>query len=386
MRFDIASLMIVAVANLLALSAVLPLVMGSRPTTSARHAQTSLLLITLGWGALTASTRWFDFPLSVLSMASMSGGLLMLHRALAGWLGPRPGTRLMQAIAVLMPLGYALGFDHYAFRVGWANFLLATMLLVLARATLVAHRTAGRRWRMVFLGAFTCMAALTAARGVLGAFTNVYPTFSTPTPVNVAALLTINISLVVCMVAILAAWRDETEGRLRTLADTDGLTGILNRRGFHERAQALFANALRYRQPLTVAMLDLDRFKLVNDTHGHAKGDQALTLFARLLGETRRTGDLVGRLGGEEFCVLLPGSSKQMAAGFDLRLRARLQESSAAQLGFALNYSAGVAALKDTDATLEGLLARADTALYQSKKEGRARLVVAEGGSGNTII
>lgn len=386
MRLDIASLMIVAVANLLALSAVLPLVLGGRSTPSARHAQASLLLITLGWAALMASRYGPDMPLSVLSMASMSAGLLMLHRALTGWLGPRPGTRLMQAIAVLMPLGYAAGFSHYAFRVGWANLLLAAMLIILARATLVARRSAGRRWRLVFLGAFVCMAVLTGTRGVLGAFTDASPSFYTPSLVNVAALLATNISLVLCMVAILAAWRDETEGRLRALANTDGLTGILNRRGFTERAEALFANARRYRTPLTVAMLDLDLFKKVNDTHGHAAGDSALKLFALLLGETRRTGDLVGRLGGEEFCVLLPGSDKQMATGFDQRLRARLQQTGTARLGFVLNYSAGVAALKDSDATLDGLIARADAALYQSKKEGRGRLVLADSGIDDTVI
>jgi diguanylate cyclase (GGDEF)-like protein len=170
------------------------------------------------------------------------------------------------------------------------------------------------------------------------------------------------------------------------MANTDSLTGLPNRRGFMERAEALFANAQRYRQPLAVLMLDLDHFKQINDSYGHDRGDDALRLFAQMLRETRRTGDLAGRLGGEEFCVVLPSSQRHTASGFDQRLRARLQQRSGEELGFALSYSAGVAAMTDGDATLAGLLARADAALYEAKHGGRGRMLMGNSGAGHTVV
>jgi diguanylate cyclase len=386
-QIDILSLITVAMVNLLGISIVLPLIMGRKLTRAARCAQAALVLLTLGWTALTLSEYVSSFFLSVLSMACLSGCLVALHQALTGWLGRRPGGRAIVVLALLMPLGYALSFGHYPVRVGWANLLLAAMLLLLARATLVSHRDTGRHWRIVLLGCFVVMAILTGARGVLGAFfTELYPTFRTPHGVNIAAALAINIAVVLGTVALLVAWRDEAEDRLRAMANTDSLTGLPNRRDFHSRAEALFANAKRYHTPLTALMLDLDHFKNINDTHGHEKGDRALQLFARLLSETRRTGDLIGRLGGEEFCVLLPNGQRNTASGFDERLRTRLQQQATHQLGFALSYSAGVAALTDGDATLAGLMARADAALYSAKHGGRDKMLMGASGAGDTVI
>ena len=145
MSLDILTLVVVAVTNLLALSCLLPLLMGRRISASAHDAQISLLLHTLAWIALITSGYWLDPWFSTLSMACMAGSFYMMHRALGGWLGPRPGQRLQAVLCVLMPLGYAIVFSNYQFRVGWANFLLATMMLVVARATLYPAREASRR-------------------------------------------------------------------------------------------------------------------------------------------------------------------------------------------------------------------------------------------------
>lgn len=388
MQFDALSLMTVAMVNLVTISLALPLVMGKSLTPAARAAQRALLLLTSGWTALVVSEYLVSsYVLSVLAMAGLSASLVLLHRALSGWLGPRRGGRTLLLLAVAMPLGYAFSFSHYPLRVGWSNFLLAAMLVLLARATLVARRHAGRHWRLLLLACFAIMAVLTAARGVLGAFfTAAYPTFLSPNPVNIAAALAVNMAVVLGTVALLVAWRDEADDRLRTMANTDSLTGLPNRRGFMERAEALFANAHRYRQPLAVLMLDLDHFKHINDSYGHDRGDDALRLFAQMLRETRRTGDLAGRLGGEEFCVVLPSSQRHTASGFDQRLRARLQQRSEEELGFTLSYSAGVAAMTDGDATLAGLLARADAALYEAKHGGRGMLLMGDSGSGHTVV
>jgi len=195
-----------------------------------------------------------------------------------------------------------------------------------------------------------------------------------------------NVAVLLVTVMVLVAWREEAESKLRRQAMTDGLTGLLNRRGWTERAEGVFANAVRYQLPMTLIMLDLDHFKRINDRHGHEVGDRALRLFARMLRVTRRTGDLVGRLGGEEFCIVLSNTHKSAATGFDQRLRARLLDASKKELGFELDYSAGVAVLKDGDGTLAGLLARADLALYQAKHNGRGRMELSAGGVGHTVI
>ena len=157
-------------------------------------------------------------------------------------------------------------------------------------------------------------------------------------------------------------------------AATDPLTGLLNRRSFENKVQDL----LRRREPFTLAMGDLDHFKVLNDTHGHDAGDRALRLFSRTMREATRTSDLVSRYGGEEFVIAFPGLSVEVAA----RALGRIQE----QLVLALSAgtvppftaSFGVAHATDGD-TLEDLCRIADAALFRAKREGRNRVVVDDG-------
>jgi len=387
MQLDILTLLVMTAVNLLMVSAALPVIMGRRISIAARCAQLSLLAQSIAWWAIVASGFGFELLMTTLSVAFAGIGQWLMHRALGGWLGHRPGERWLRALVVLAPVGYVLGSFNDAFRAGWSNFCLAAAMLIVARAAMNPLRQSTRPWRWLMCACLLAMAGLTAARGVLGAFFSAaYPSFQTPHPVNLATAIGANVTLVLVTVAVLVAWREEAEGKLRTMAMTDGLTGLFNRRGWTDRAEAMFANAQRYQQPLTMIMLDLDHFKRINDNHGHEVGDQALKLFARLLRETRRTGDLVGRLGGEEFCVVLSNTHKSASTGFDQRLRSRLREAAHKELGFGMDFSAGVAVLKDGDATLAGLLARADLALYQAKNNGRGRLILSEGGLGATVI
>jgi diguanylate cyclase (GGDEF)-like protein len=339
--------------------------------------QASLLLQAVGWSAIIASSSLWDQALSTVAMACQTAAQWALYRALEEWLGPRPLRRTLLVLVVAMPLGYTLGFDHYAWRVGWANGVLAAILCIVARATQHPVTPADSRWRALLLGCLLTSACFTLARGLLGAFTDQYPTFRTPHPVNLAAAVATNVSLVLGTVAVLVAWRAEAEQKLRALAMTDGLTGLLNRRGFDAQGETLLSHAWRHRLPLTALMLDLDHFKQINDTHGHDMGDRALQLFARLLTETCRTGDIIARLGGEEFGVLLLHNGTPAGRAFDRRLRQRLHDASAAELGFVLDYSAGKALLRPGESSLATLMARADEALYNAKAQGRGRLVAA---------
>ncbi|MCW5634732.1 MAG: GGDEF domain-containing protein, partial [Rubrivivax sp.] len=168
--------------------------------------------------------------------------------------------------------------------------------------------------------------------------------------------------------------------QLRELADTDALTGTASRRAFMERAAAEFQRARRYGHGLTVAMLDIDDFKGVNDRHGHGVGDQVLARVAAMCMAQLRDGtDHCGRLGGEEFGILLPETELAGAQATAERLRAAIRELAfeASGRGFAVSASIGVAELNPGDESFDGLLARADMALYQAKAMGRDRVVLA---------
>ncbi|MBS1186869.1 MAG: diguanylate cyclase with sensor [Burkholderiaceae bacterium] len=182
----------------------------------------------------------------------------------------------------------------------------------------------------------------------------------------------------------LLVWREITERKrleaeLRRLATTDSLTGLFNRRHFLARGEEEIDRARRYGQPLSLIMVDIDHFKLVNDTLGHEAGDRVLLALAAILTAQSRASDCVGRLGGEEFALLLPQADSAAARQAGLRLldavsAARVAIEDGSQLDFSV--SAGVTTMQADDLAMRALLRRADDALYQAKREGRNRLVV----------
>jgi diguanylate cyclase (GGDEF)-like protein len=373
--FDVRTLQLLLMLHLVCIAGLLPVLMGRHVSQAARWGQAAMAAQALGWLAMIASARWFEAFLSPLAISAMAASLYFLQRALAGWLGPRPAVPLMLVALVLGPLGYAIGFQSYAFRVAWANGWLALQMLILCASVFGSDRVAAQGWRALVCGCMAAMAVVTAWRGVLGGlFTELYPSFAAPHPVNLAAFLIAHLSVILVTVALLVAWHEEAEEQLRSLAVTDGLTGVLNRRAWQERAAAFVDAAQRHHHGLVLMMLDLDHFKAVNDQHGHDVGDRALQLTARLLLANVRSSDLVGRYGGEEFCLLLSHTDAEAARGFDRRLRRALAEAARAELGLALDYSAGMTILREGDLAVEVLLKRADRALYIAKQEGRARL------------
>lgn len=153
---------------------------------------------------------------------------------------------------------------------------------------------------------------------------------------------------------------------------TDPLSGLLNRRGFEERLEALSARCETTGLPLSLVACDLDRFKRVNDTYGHAAGDRLIEVFARVLKETGGTSLIAGRIGGEEFAILLPGSDLTTARLFAESVRSVLAgaplEGFPPQWRFTASF--GVAQRLRGEAP-HSLLVRSDTALYEAKRAGR---------------
>lgn len=173
---------------------------------------------------------------------------------------------------------------------------------------------------------------------------------------------------------------------LEELARRDSMTGLLNRRAFFEAAEAAIQRARRSSRPLTLLVLDADHFKSINDSYGHAAGDEALRLIARTLLAATRRSDVVGRIGGEEFAVLLDGAAPDEAALVAERIvsAVRLLDFERGGERVTLSVSAGLAVL-EPGLDLDGLFSRADAALYAAKRAGRGRARRAEAEGPSTV-
>lgn len=153
-------------------------------------------------------------------------------------------------------------------------------------------------------------------------------------------------------------------------AVTDGLTGVANRRSFNDSLTKEFERAKRYGQPLSLAVIDLDFLKKINDTYGHMTGDEAIKSIGYVLRESSRSIDITARYGGEEFCVLLPNTDIEMAEQLAERLRRIIRETEIDGPG-ALSASIGVASYPLHADGADALFLRADEALYRAKQDGR---------------
>ncbi len=163
---------------------------------------------------------------------------------------------------------------------------------------------------------------------------------------------------------------------LERLATTDTLTGLLNRAAFLEAVDRELDRAIRYARPLALLVLDVDRFKSINDTYGHAGGDRALAHLGQVMRAVLRRSDVAGRLGGDEFAVLLPESDVGGARDFGERIRKAVAASHARDPERAASYtiSIGATARGTTDRDTATLVAHADKALYAAKRSGRDRV------------
>lgn len=178
------------------------------------------------------------------------------------------------------------------------------------------------------------------------------------------------------------AAREELAGKLTELASTDSLTGAATRRRLTEMAEHERRRCHRDGKPLSLIVTDIDNFKAINDRHGHAAGDAALQAFVdRLRGELRES-DVVGRMGGEEFAIVLPDSDLAHSAQVAERLRNVAAATPVLWHGTPIELTAsfGVAQLNGPADSLDAVLSRADKGLYEAKRAGRNRVVAAAPG------
>lgn len=174
---------------------------------------------------------------------------------------------------------------------------------------------------------------------------------------------------------------------LEQLSITDHLTGLYNRRFLKRRMEEELARSIRHNLNLTVILIDLDHFKIYNDLCGHLAGDRALKRTAKIISETARQMDVVTRFGGEEFCIILPGTSKKESIFVAERIRREIEGE-----GFPheenlpqgrLTASLGIASFPEDGSTEASLVKAADVALYRAKSEGRNRVIIAGNSAGH---
>lgn len=166
--------------------------------------------------------------------------------------------------------------------------------------------------------------------------------------------------------------------KLLHISMTDGLTGVDNRRALEQRLHEMFEHSLRLHEPIACVMCDIDHFKKVNDTYGHAAGDEVLKQFAEILKDAAREIDRVGRYGGEEFLLLLPGTVLDSAVTFAERVRQRVEENTFSFEGGTLKRTVSIGVASWPHPRLKGreeMLKAADDALYVAKELGRNRVV-----------
>ncbi len=273
---------------------------------------------------------------------------------------------------------FTLQQPHVGLRTAIVPLYTAVIMLLLTCAVLRYPRvTRPAEWGLATVTALFAICETAAAAVVLsgGAAGNASVQAKYLT-INFLSLPAIYTGMGLFTVLILAS---DMSKEMKSLALMDSLTGILNLRGLREEAGRLLAAARRKSEPLSVLICDLDFFKAINDRYGHAAGDNVLRQFATHLRAQARAYDVIARVGGEEFVVLLPNTSLQAAAMLAERLRTSLAslvvnvDVDAVQV----EASFGVAAFGDTDKDIVDLVKRADTALYQSKRNGRNQVTLA---------
>ncbi|KAA0976654.1 sensor domain-containing diguanylate cyclase [Pseudomonas sp. ANT_H12B] len=171
--------------------------------------------------------------------------------------------------------------------------------------------------------------------------------------------------------------KKQIETELQRLATTDALTESSNRRHFFECAHREFEHARQYGAPLAFLLLDIDDFKVINDTYGHQEGDNVLQRIAESGRATLRRGDVFGRIGGEEFAAVFPGCAPDMAMQVAERLQREIQRLSFRHddQTFGITISQGLTSLTAEDESLDSLFARADAAMYEAKRQGKNRII-----------
>jgi diguanylate cyclase (GGDEF)-like protein len=330
---------------------------------------------------------------------------------LAGWLRPDfPHPALIVAGNSALVLGTAIEVSAYSIFFGFAKWR-RVLYPATALALLVLHAArfnGGTPNQMIVLMS-VILALLTAAMAVIllrhgahrsmlrriigvndfifsgvmclrayGGMVNDHIALFTPSFEQSATYLTGYLVMIVNGFGFLLLCKQKDDEKMAQLATTDSLTGLVNRRAFFERTESARLLATRQSSPIALMMIDIDHFKRINDHFGHATGDEALCVFAATAQQTLREHDIMGRLGGEEFALVLPGTDLDGALQAAERLRSAVAGAVLpSSERYKMTVSIGVVVI-DPSEHINAALARADQALYAAKSGGRDRVEIGQ--------
>jgi diguanylate cyclase (GGDEF)-like protein len=319
--------------------------------------------------------------LSILaSNLALAASLVWQLRALRGFVGLAPwrarhGLLLLAQVAVSAV--FTWGVDSVAARIVLGSAVLGALLLESAYVLLWRGERPHPRGQQLLIAYVLALFLTLLWRSVAVLFSpGLAPVEILALPANLVAHGLAAALPLVGSIGFLLLLHQRLVRRLHAQAVEDALTGLSNLRGFEHAAAARWAHG----EALSLLAVDADHFKRVNDVHGHAVGDAVLRWLGQQLAYAARQGDVVARLGGEEFVLLLPGATPEQAVAAAERLRAAVAEAPFIDgaVRVPVTVSIGVATRRADDSALDAVLRRADRALYAAKAAGRNRVVVAD--------
>lgn len=384
-RLDPLTALVVSTLMMLANGAVLGLMQGDLPR-SMRPAVVSWLVGTL---VLAAGSMSFALPPTALAVTLANGltlvGLTAYWRALRRFYNqPLTAWMLLPAAAGTLGLYVFAAFQpNVLVRIFIASLVWVVIMGGCVRTLRAGMQVDAARSRRVLAGIFLGVMAFTVVRAVFFAFIELEPSFAVSDNtnwMNVATSLVVISVPIVGSTAFVLMCSERVGRKWEQAATTDYLTGLPNRRTVTERGARRFGVGAGRMPGGALAVLDVDHFKSINDGYGHAVGDAVLKHVAAQLAATTRSGELIGRVGGEEFVVLMDDVvTEHQAVALAERLRRAVQANPYVDglRRLEVTVSAGVAVARSNDEDFDRLLRRADRALYAAKEGGRNRVEVA---------
>lgn len=342
----------------------------------------SILLLAAGIAGIALRGRIPSWVSITLANMLILAAFVLGHRALRifrGEQGPDPLGWAAVAVSGVLLLAFSELWPNLGIRVAIVSLVTAGLLsrtaLMLGREPIETEM----RPSMSFMqGVYWLASAVMLARGAVGLMR---PGEDLLAPGAQQASWSLVLLMLLTAASFGFFWMElqRRNGELARLASRDMLTGVLNRRAFEEEFQREMVRARRDATPFCLVLMDLDRFKSINDRYGHLAGDAALRAVATLIEKRIRKPDRLARYGGEEFALLMPGTSKAAALTALERIRTALAEATLDVQGhaIALTLSAGVAQFDGDGAHWDALVGAADRALYAAKDAGRDRIVAA---------
>lgn len=343
----------------------------------------AMFLETLTWVLVAARGTVPDAFSIVAANGLKAGAHALVLAAVCEFQRRSPPRWQYFAPVALTLLMAALLADDMRGRFIWGSLIYGFQMVLIARALVSDPETrAGRAWRLLFGGVamIGLVLGLRAAVALSGHGEFAQPNGGTPHPVQIISFVAVMATALLGSIGFVLLVKERADREILHLAMTDSLTGIPNRRALMEQAEGALAR--RSGSPLALLMIDVDHFKRINDTHGHPTGDEVLRKVTCLMAGRLRGHDVVGRYGGEEFCVVAPDTDAEGALALAESLRQIVVATPIATEhgALAVSVSIGVAYCPaNAVRELKDMLAEADAALYVAKGAGRNRVACSGG-------